>query len=75
MSFSTSHRNQNSDAHSTDYGSFKELPELTQDFYPAQDHVIREDQDPLVERILDFLDKYPSQLTQGTTLTGCMRAC
>lgn len=41
----------------------------------AHEHGRSGDDAPLVEHILDFLDKYPARFVRSASLTGCMGAC
>lgn len=72
MSLSAEHRGP--DHNHDDRPSFHDF-EPSDDRKGARRERGEREEDPLVEHILDFLDKYPARFAPCSSLAGCMRAC
>lgn len=76
MSFSAEHRRPDHNSSRNDCPSFHDLTKPADDLKGVtKGHRPRPDEDPLVEHILDFLDKYPARLASGMPVMGCIGAC
>lgn len=73
MSLSAEHRAPDHNSSHDDHSSFRDLIQSPDDRKDAtQDHCGRKD--PLVEHVLDFLDKYPACFAPDASLANWMRA-
>lgn len=77
MSLSAEHRGPDHHNSSHDEGpSFHDLIKPVDDRKGVtKGHSTGPGEAPLVEHILDFLDKYPACFAPCSSLTGCIRAC
>jgi hypothetical protein len=74
MSLSSEHRRLDNNARSTEHPDLRDLPESPEDHKLTKESTVGPREDPLVEHILDFLDKYPARFAPRGPLVGCMRA-